>query len=80
MTLADVAGDGVELDLLALDDALSELATLSPRQARVVELRFFAGLSLDEAARDLGVARSTIALDWRMARAWLNHKLSEDAS
>ncbi len=78
VTLADVADDGAELDLLALDDALNELASLSPRQARVVELRFFAGLSLDEAARDLGVARSTIALDWQMARAWLNHKLAED--
>ena len=76
VTLSDVGTDSSEIDLLALDDALSELATLNPRQARVVELRFFAGLSLDEVARYVGVARSTIGADWQMARAWLNNKLS----
>jgi len=76
VTLAEVATGGTEIDLLALDDALSELALLSPRQARVVELRFFVGLSLDEVAHHVGVARSTIGADWQMARAWLNNKLS----
>ena len=79
VTLADVATGEPELDLLSLDEALTELATLSPRQARVVELRFFGGLSLDEVAHQLEVARSTVAADWQMARAWLNHKLSESS-
>ena len=80
VTLSEVAAPGGgELDLLALDAALNELARLNPRQAHVVELRFFAGLSLDEVAAELGAARSTIALDWRMARAWLNRKLGEVA-
>ena len=65
-----------ELDLLALDDALRDLAGLHERQARVIELRFFGGLTLDEVARHLDVARSTVAADWQMARAWLNHRLA----
>jgi RNA polymerase sigma factor (TIGR02999 family) len=66
-----------EIDVLDLDAALSELAALDPRQARVVELRTFGGLTLEEAAEALGVARSTAAEDWRMARAFLSWKLSE---
>jgi len=79
VTLAGIASPGEEeLDLLSLDDALRELANLSPRQAQVVELRFFGGLTLDEAAQHLEVARSTAAADWKMARAWLNHRLAEE--
>ncbi len=57
--------------LLALDAALEELATLDPRQARIVELRFFGGLSVEEAADILGVSPTTVKREWSTARAWL---------
>jgi RNA polymerase sigma factor (TIGR02999 family) len=62
-------------DLLALDDALTRLTELSPRQARVVELRYFSGLGVDETARFLGVAKRTVEGDWTHARAWLKREL-----
>lgn len=62
--------------LLEVDEALERLAALDPRQARVVELRFFGGLSLDETAEILGVARRTIDRDWRIARGWLRRQLA----
>lgn len=58
-------------DLVALDDALRELERLDPRQARVVELRFFAGLSLEETAEALKVSVGTVRRDWSLAAAWL---------
>jgi RNA polymerase sigma factor (TIGR02999 family) len=66
-----------ELDVLALDQALSELHALDADQARLVEMRFFAGLSTREAAGVLGVSERTVKRDWRSARAWLLHRLSE---
>jgi RNA polymerase sigma-70 factor, ECF subfamily len=66
------------LDVLAIDEALGRLAELSPRQARVVELRFFGGLSEEEAAGLLGVARRTVQKDWRGARAWLRRELTRE--
>ena len=63
------------IDLLALDEALVTLATLNARAARVVELRFFSGLSIDETARALGVSSGTVDVDWRFARAWLSREL-----
>lgn len=66
-----------ESDLVGLDCALELLAKVSPRQARVVDLRFFAGLELEEVADLLDVARPTIVRDWRMARAWLRRKLAD---
>jgi RNA polymerase sigma-70 factor, ECF subfamily len=62
-------------DLLALDKALSKLATVDPRAARVVELRFFAGLQEDETAMALGVSEITVKRDWKAARAWLISRL-----
>ena len=62
-------------DLLALDAALDELARLEPRQAVMVESRFFGGLSVAEIAELLGVSEPTILRDWRAARAWLAHEL-----
>ena len=59
------------VDLLSLNQALTELAQKSPRKAKLVELRFFAGLSNREAANVLGISTSTADLDWRYARAWL---------
>ena len=64
-------------DLVRLDDALNTLEKLDPRQARVVELRFFGGLSLEETAEVLQVSHSTVRRDWRMAQAWLYLQLGE---
>lgn len=64
-----------DLDLLALDHALDELAALDPRVARIVELRFFSGLSLDDAAVAMGISRRTVAREWALARAWLLRRL-----
>jgi RNA polymerase sigma-70 factor (ECF subfamily) len=72
----DLAVPESDVDLLALDEALQELARLHERQARIVELRFFGGLSLKEVAEYLEVSRRTIDGDWHMARAWLRGKLS----
>ncbi len=70
----DLAAD--ELDLVGLDGALERLAAISPRQARVVDLKFFAGLELEQIADMLDVARPTVVRDWRMARAWLQRELA----
>jgi RNA polymerase sigma factor (TIGR02999 family) len=62
-------------EVLALDEALSALARLEPRQAQMVESRFFGGLDMAEIAELLGVSEATVLRDWRAARAWLNHEL-----
>jgi RNA polymerase sigma-70 factor, ECF subfamily len=73
--LPDVASDrGAEL--LALDDALSQLECTDPRKARIVELRFFGGLSVDETAEALKVSPQTVMRDWRFARLWLARELA----
>ena len=64
-------------ELLAVDDSLNLLAKVDPRQARVVELRFFAGLSVEEAAEALGVSPKTVKRDWSVAKAWLYADLKE---
>jgi len=66
----------VNLDLLALDDALTKLSRLSLRQARIVELRFFGGLSIEETAEVLGVSSATVERDWTNARAWLYREMT----
>ncbi len=71
-----VADPGHDVDLVALDEALIELAGHDPRKSRVVELRFFGGLTAEEAARVLGVSLSTVESDWRAARAWLQLRMS----
>jgi RNA polymerase sigma-70 factor (ECF subfamily) len=65
------------LEVLAVDEALTRLAAVHPRQARVVELRFFAGLSVEEAAKVLGVAPRTVKSDWALARAWLYREIGQ---
>ncbi len=65
-------------ELLHLDEALDRLARLSERQARVVEMRFFGGLTHEEVAEVLGISPATARLDWRLARAWLSRELSSD--
>jgi RNA polymerase sigma factor (TIGR02999 family) len=64
-------------ELLALDSALDALARVSPRQALMVESRFFGGLDVDETAELLGVSEATVNRDWRAARAWLAHELRQ---
>ncbi len=59
------------IDIVALDEALSKLDQLDPQQGRIVELRFFGGLTIKEIADLLGVSQSTVERDWRLARAWL---------
>lgn len=79
--LEEVMGaPGPEVDLLALDEALRTLAELDARQARVVELRYFGGLTIEEAAEALGVSAATVKSDWQMARAWLFHRLGRGGS
>ena len=65
-------------DLLRLDDALEALARLSPRQAAIVESRFFGGLEVAETAQLLNVSEATVARDWRVAKAWLSRELRQD--
>lgn len=64
-----------DVDLLALEDALQELETIDATAARLVELRFFSGLSIDEAGERLGLGRATVVRKWRAARAWLRDQL-----
>jgi RNA polymerase sigma factor (TIGR02999 family) len=64
------------IDVIALDEALARLARIDCRKSRVVELRYFGGLSLEEAAEVLGVSLDTAKRDWRMARAWLINELT----
>lgn len=71
------AFDRDEVDVIALDDALSMLAEADARQARVVELRFFGSLTMEEIARVVGVSKATVELDWRAARAWLGTQLRD---
>jgi RNA polymerase sigma factor (TIGR02999 family) len=70
-------GSGRARELIALDDALNALAKVDPRRARVVELRFFAGLSVEETAEVLKVSSDTVKRDWRLARAWLLSELGD---
>jgi RNA polymerase sigma factor (TIGR02999 family) len=71
---------GEEVDLVSLDDALTRLSLLDERQGRIVELRFLAGLSVEETAGVLGVSPRTVELDSRLARAWLHCELAGDGS
>jgi RNA polymerase sigma factor (TIGR02999 family) len=69
--------DAPDVDLMALHDALEKLAALDERQVRVVELRFFAGLTTEEAAQVLGVSKRTVESDWTHAKAWLRARMGE---
>ena len=72
---AAVVADEPDEDVVALDEALSRLETLDPRAGRVVELRYFTGLSEREAAEALGISLSTLKRDWTFAKAWLQDQL-----
>jgi RNA polymerase sigma factor (TIGR02999 family) len=77
---AVVLPSGRDLDLVALDDALEDLARMDARQARVVELRFFAGLTLEETAEVLQMSLATAKRDWVSAKAWLSRELLRHSS
>ncbi|MDQ3374656.1 MAG: sigma-70 family RNA polymerase sigma factor [Acidobacteriota bacterium] len=70
------ATDEKSIDLIALDEALNRLAAKDEQQARVVELRYFSGLNLEETAKVLKISRTTAARDWAMAKAWLHRELT----
>jgi RNA polymerase sigma factor (TIGR02999 family) len=80
VTLDERVGQAAEseLDLIALDDALTQLEALDPRQARVVELRFFAGLTVEETGAALDISPATVKRDWTFARAYLLRALADD--
>jgi len=63
------------VDLVALDDALEGLARLDPQQSRIVELRFFGGLTIEETAQELKISPATVKRDWATARLWLHHEM-----
>jgi RNA polymerase sigma factor (TIGR02999 family) len=69
-------GEAVGDDVLALDEALTRLAALDPDQARIVELRYFAGLTLDDTAATLGISPATVSREWTVARRWLRRELN----
>lgn len=69
--------DERDVNIVALDDALQVLAAVDPQQSKVIELRFFAGLSVEETAEVLGVSPTTVKREWRMARAWLLRELDK---
>jgi RNA polymerase sigma factor (TIGR02999 family) len=71
-----IAADGRDIDLLALDKALDRLAEMDEVQARIVELRYFSGLSIAETAEVVGLSATTVKQNWNMAKAWLHHQLT----
>ncbi len=70
----------IDIDILALDEALKELAEMDQQQSRVVELKFFAGLSIEDTAEVLGISPSTVKRDWVTARAWLYRELDRSST
>jgi RNA polymerase sigma factor (TIGR02999 family) len=75
ITSAEKFAKQAQVDLLALNEALDQLSKLDPQQSRIVELKFFGGLSIEETAEVLGVGHATVERDWKMARAWLRRQL-----
>jgi len=76
LTQAERVVGRADVDVLALNEALDRLAEFDPQQARIVELKFFAGLTIEETAEVLGVSHATVERDWKLARAWLKRELS----
>jgi RNA polymerase sigma-70 factor (ECF subfamily) len=75
---AIAAETGKSIDLLALDEALTRLADIDPEQARIIELRFFAGLSIEDCADAMGTSPATVKRGWSMARAWLKREMQRE--
>jgi RNA polymerase sigma factor (TIGR02999 family) len=75
ITSAEAVVKQPEIDLLALNEALDELAQMDAQQSRIVELKFFGGLSIEETSEVLGISHATVERDWKLARAWLRRRL-----
>jgi len=67
-----------EINLLALDDALKKFEEIDPQKSRIVELRFFSGMSIEETAEVMGLSRRTVDRQWQLAKAWLHREIGED--
>ena len=76
---ADLVDDRAA-NLVALDDALTSLATIDPRKAQIVELKYFGGMTIDETAKALGVSTPTVERDWQMAKIWLRREITRTGS
>lgn len=76
-SISDVPDNSQQLDLLALDQALEGLASFDPQQGRIVELKFFGGLSIEEVAQVAGLSPATVKREWALAKAWLFRELSK---
>src|SRR5215204_7490020 len=77
LSKVDRVASGPDLDLLALDEALGRLEAIDPQKSRVVELRYFGGLGIEETAEVIGISPATVKRDWSMARAWLRSEIGE---
>lgn len=75
---AVVAADAPPEELIALDAAITQLAAIDPRQEQLVELRFFAGLTIEETAEAMGISDTTVKREWRLARAWLHRAVARE--
>jgi RNA polymerase sigma factor (TIGR02999 family) len=75
---ANMLGQAKDLDIVALDEALERLAAIDEQQSRIVELRFFSGLTVEETAEVLSISPATVKRDWSMAKAWLHRELTGD--
>lgn len=80
LTEADLVARGKPPDLIALDDALEELAQFDERKSRMVEMRFFGGLSIAEIAEVMKISERTVEREWKLAKSWLFRQLSNDSS
>lgn len=80
MEASERSGTEFEVDLVALDDALTRLAELDARMSRTVELRYFGGLSVEETAETIGVGSATVKRDWTLAKVWLRRELDHDGA
>jgi RNA polymerase sigma factor (TIGR02999 family) len=80
VSLGDVQAvvKGKDLDVVALDEALDRLSEIDEQQSKIVELRFFSGLTVEETAEVLGISTATVKRDWSMAKAWLHREISSD--
>ncbi|MEW6207805.1 MAG: sigma-70 family RNA polymerase sigma factor [Acidobacteriota bacterium] len=77
---ADVISPEKQIDLLALDEALDKLASLDPRKSRIVEMRYFGGMSVEETAEVLDISPITVKREWLKARAWLYHQMNTSSN
>jgi RNA polymerase sigma factor (TIGR02999 family) len=78
LTEATYVASAQDLDIVALDEALDRLAKVDPQQSKIVELKFFSGLTVEETAEVLSISPATVKRDWSMARAWLHREINSD--